>query len=651
MNNIIRIRYRKDIQILRAIAVISVVLFHIDKSVFKYGYIGVDIFFVISGFVISNIIYSKLSKNEFKLKEFVFMRFKRIIPALISYLLFVQIVLFFNVDHQNVIQNTKTSLYSILLLANIHISQYIEYFTVDSSKNLVVNLWSLSVEEQFYILFPLIAILLKKVKISTQSIIYLLIISISLFSINEIFFLNIGLLQKIFLNYENFIFYSPITRVWEFILGVLAMFTNSKLTNTKNLNKFIGLSLYLLLISSLLLNLSTSNNFINVVIANLTTFLLLSFEMSDQYKNKTYLKFLIFTGNISYSLYLFHQGVLAGIRNHNYYSTYLGNYIDLNNWIILTFVIIVIYLISTLNYYLVENRYRKISTPSLKEFKSLILLFIITLSSILVSLNTNGYSFRHTDLVSFNNKVPSIQYLNGTNYLLQDGNQCLNRSKTEDLCKFETSETNKKIYVVGDSMISSLVSGFLNNKINNDYTIIESTKGGCALLINTCDFFMGSERFNTLVDVENSIFILGGRYQNHLNEDTSVLEFEQKLIETIKLLNSKGNLVYLILPIPEPGINERMYYFKTSEYLDYDYDKWKNSIDELSKLLNKINLENFHLIDIDYLFCNEQKCNFKNDEHYYFIDHVHFSYFGANYVAAEIIDIIENKVNNIGHSS
>lgn len=642
MQKITRIKYRIDIQILRALAVIAVILFHIDKSIFKYGYIGVDIFFVISGFVISNLIYSKLSKNEFRLKEFIFMRFKRIIPGLVSYLLFVQLVLFFNVDHQNVIQNTKTSLYSILLLANVHISQYMEYFTVDSSKNLVINLWSLSVEEQFYIIFPLIAVLFRKIRISLQSIIYSIIIFISIFSINELFFENFSFLQKIFLNYQNFIFYSPITRVWEFILGVLAMFLNQKLIETDNSNLFIGSFLYVVLFYSLILNFSTSSHLINLVIATLTTFLLLSFDSSSLFRDRDYFKFLIFTGNISYSLYLFHQGVLAGIRNHNSFSTNLGNYFDLSNWIVITFVIIFIYTISTLNYYLVENRYRKISLPSVKEFKSFILLFVLTLSTMFISLNTNGYSFRHTDLESFSNKETTFQFLNGTNYLVQDGDQCLNRSKSDNLCKFETSEKNKKIYVIGDSMISSLVSGFLNDSIANDYTIIESTKGGCALLLNTCDFFKGTERFKTLVDVENSIFILGGRYQNHLNDDITLLDIEKQLIETINLLTNNGNKVYLIHPIPEPGINERMYYFKNSDYLDYDYKKWKDSIFELSEMLNKINLENFILIDIDYLFCNEQKCNFKNDKHYYFLDHVHFSYFGSNYVANEIINIIEN---------
>ena len=172
MKAIQRITFRKDIQILRGVAVISVILFHLDKNIFKYGYIGVDIFFVISGFVISNLVHSKISENTFNIREFYFMRFKRIVPALVSYLLFVQVLLYFNLDFQNVIQNTKTSLYSLLFLANVHISQYLEYFTDDSSKNLVINLWSLSVEEQFYLLFPFAAIVISKYRLIDNNLIY-----------------------------------------------------------------------------------------------------------------------------------------------------------------------------------------------------------------------------------------------------------------------------------------------------------------------------------------------------------------------------------------------------------------------------------------------------------------------------------------------
>ena len=120
MVKISKSKFRNDIQLLRGIAVFSVILFHIDKTFFKYGYLGVDVFFVISGFVISNLIYSQISE-KFSFKKFFFFRFKRIIPALVSYLIFVKVVIFFTLDHQNIVDTTKTSLYSLFFWKYTHI--------------------------------------------------------------------------------------------------------------------------------------------------------------------------------------------------------------------------------------------------------------------------------------------------------------------------------------------------------------------------------------------------------------------------------------------------------------------------------------------------------------------------------------------------
>ncbi len=646
MQKINRINRRIDIQALRGIAVISVVLFHIDKSIFKYGYIGVDIFFVISGFVISNLIYSNLSSNTFKIKNFIFMRFKRIVPALVSYLFFVQIVLFFNVDHQNVIQNTKTSIYSLILLANVHISRYLEYFTQEGTKNLVINLWSLSVEEQFYLFFPFFAILIRKVKIANQLFIYIGLVILSIISINYLFFESFTIFERIFLNYQNYVFYSPITRVWEFLLGVIGMFLNQKTIDKDYLlgTKKFGIFFYILLIFSLYSNTLPLSNFARLLFANVVTLTILVFNFDLIFKNKSYFKFLVFTGNISYSLYLFHQGVLAGIRNHNHYATFNSSlYLDLNNFFILFLVIVLIYFISIINYFLIENRFRLLKTPSIIEFKNFIFLLLFTLTFMFVAINTNGFSFRHNDLNSFNQEKSKIEYVNGSNYLMQNGKQCLNRSSTKDFCRFEIDKSNKIIYVIGDSKISSMVGGFLNYDINQNYTIVEATKGGCALLLNTCDFYEGSKRFESLSNVYDSIFVIGGRYQNHINENTSIDDIQKSLIETITLLTNNGNKVYFLTPIPEPGLNERMYYFKNGEYLYHDYENWKESVSDIMFMLNKINVENFYLLNLDYLFCNQYECNFKSEKNYYFLDHVHFSYFGSKYVANEIINYIENN--------
>jgi peptidoglycan/LPS O-acetylase OafA/YrhL len=641
-----RISFRNDIQILRGIAVISVILFHLDKNIFKFGYLGVDIFFVISGFVISNLVYSKLADKTFSLSNFFFMRFKRIVPALMSYLLFVQILLYFNVDHQNVIQNTKTSLYSLLFLANVHISQYLEYFNDDSSKNLVINLWSLSVEEQFYFVFPFVAIFFSKYKYKKQLILYSLLIFSSFFSMTYNFYDNVNFLKDIFLNYQNYLFYSPFTRVWEFILGVLAMFLNNLYLENKlitNLKKF-GSILFLFLIATIYLDFIHINVLLRMGVANFITFMILIVNIQFKFKRNLFIFFLIFSGNISYSLYLFHQGILSGIRNHNKFTTTDSSlYIDLKEPSFLIVIILAIYLISYLNYLLIENKYRKIQSFSFNSFKMFFILSFLTITFSLIALNTNGYSFRHTDLKSFNQQNSNIQYLNGTNYLTQDGSQCLNRTNLNSFCAFESKKSTKKIYIVGDSMISSLVGGFLDKSVQSEYNIIEVTKGGCPLLLNTCDFYKGSQRYNSLTEIENSVFILGGRYQKQINLHSEKPTLENNLKETIQLLTKKKNRVYLVSPLPEPGINERMYYFKNNKYLNHDYNQWKASIFEFEQMTNKIDTDNFTVINLEYLFCNNEICNFKTDEHYYFLDHVHFTYFGSKYVATEIIKLIDEN--------
>mgnify|MGYP001227606213 CR=1 FL=1 len=641
-----RISFRNDIQILRGIAVISVILFHLDKNIFKFGYLGVDIFFVISGFVISNLVYSKLADKTFSLRDFFYMRFRRIVPALISYLLFVQIILYFNVDHQNVIQNTKTSLYSLLFLANVHISQYLEYFTDDSSKNLVINLWSLSVEEQFYLLFPFVAIFFSKYTTKKQLILYSLIIFSSFVSMTFIFYDTLSFLEKIFLNYQNYLFYSPLTRVWEFILGVFAMFINNLYQEKKLTENFksFGSILFLFLIAAIYFDSIYIKDLIRMIAANLITFIILIVNIEFKFKKNLLIIFLIFSGNISYSLYLFHQGILSGIRNHNKFTTSEGTlFIDLEEPLFLTIVVLSIYLISYLNYLLIENKYRKIQNFSFSSFKVFFILSFFTISLSLTALNTNGYSIRHTDLKSFNQNNSNIEYLNGTNYLTQDGSQCLNRSKLNSFCSFGSNESNKKIYIVGDSMISSLVGGFLDESVQSEYTIIEVTKGGCPLVLNTCDFYEGSQRYNSLESIENSIFILGGRYQNQTNLNGDPLTLENNFKDTIQLLTKKKNSVYLVSPLPEPRINERMYYFKNKQYIKHDFKEWKKSVFEIEKLINKIDIDNFTVINLEYLFCKDEECEFKTSEHYYFLDHVHFTYFGSKYVASEIIKFIEDS--------
>ena len=112
------------------------------------------------------------------------------------------------------------------------------------------------------------------------------------------------------------------------------MFLNQKTIDKDYLlgTKKFGIFFYILLIFSLYSNTLPLSNFARLLFANVVTLTILVFNFDLIFKNKSYFKFLVFTGNISYSLYLFHQGVLAGIRNHNHYATFNSSlYLDLNN--------------------------------------------------------------------------------------------------------------------------------------------------------------------------------------------------------------------------------------------------------------------------------------------------------------------------------
>ena len=110
------------------------------------------------------------------------------------------------------------------------------------------------------------------------------------------------------------------------------------------------------------------------------------------------------------------------------------------------------------------------------------------------------------------------------------------------------------------------------------------------------------------------------------------------------LLTKNNNKVYFIHPLPEPGINERMYYLKNKKYFDQSSNNSIKSVTDISLLLENINIKDFYKLNLDYIFCSFESCNFKSEYHYYFLDHVHFSYFGSNYVANEIIKKLENNI-------
>lgn len=207
--NISHIKYRADIDGLRSIAVLSVVAYHAFPFWIPGGFVGVDVFFVISGFLISSIIFENLRKGTFSFLDFYARRVMRIFPALLLILVASYIFGWFNLLGGEFAQLGKHSAAGAGFVSNLVLYSESGYFDISAELKPLLHLWSLGIEEQFYIFWPLILWVLWKLKFDFLTNILIMI----LFS----FSLNIwGITQD-----STATFYSPITRFWELLVGCL----------------------------------------------------------------------------------------------------------------------------------------------------------------------------------------------------------------------------------------------------------------------------------------------------------------------------------------------------------------------------------------------------------------------------------------------
>ena len=162
------ISYREDIDALRGLAVLLVVVYHAFPELIPGGFIGVDVFFVISGYLITSIIFFSINNNDFSLKEFYARRIRRLFPALITVLLAVLIfgwLVLFPEEYEHLGRHVTRS---VIFLLNFRLINEINYFDVESHYKPLLNLWTLSIEEQYYLFWPLIILFFFKIKKKSQ---------------------------------------------------------------------------------------------------------------------------------------------------------------------------------------------------------------------------------------------------------------------------------------------------------------------------------------------------------------------------------------------------------------------------------------------------------------------------------------------------
>lgn len=306
MHSLTHPKYRPDIDGLRAIAILFVVLFHIGIT--KGGFIGVDIFFVISGFLISSIIFNNLDSNSFSFWQFYERRVRRIFPALLVVFLFCLAFGWFVLFADEYKQLAKHVFRGSYFVSNFTLLRESGYFDNAAETKPLLHLWSLAIEEQFYIVWPLLVFLFWKKKKHDQLLkaIILIILASFVYGLWAVY------------HDKTLSFYSPLTRFWELLIGALLAYIKiyrkdflRPLSHKKtNLISFIGITLIALAI----LFIGKDEPFPGplALIPTIGTAMII-FAGKETFINQKILgnKVLIWFGMISYPLYLWHWPLIS----------------------------------------------------------------------------------------------------------------------------------------------------------------------------------------------------------------------------------------------------------------------------------------------------------------------------------------------------
>ncbi|WP_158960403.1 acyltransferase family protein [Myroides fluvii] len=365
-------QYRQDIQGLRALAVLFVFIFHLHPSGLGGGFIGVDIFFVISGFLVSSIILDKKEKGTFNLFDFYLGRIKRIMPIFLLFLAavgFAGAMLYIWVD---ILHLRSSMLMAGLFNSNNYFAQLDTYFGASNQENPLLHTWTLSIEMQFYLLLPLFLLFIRRQLLFPVCMALVLVL------------LGYSFYASLYLNQQSEMYFSLLARIPEFLIGTIfalrAATIQAWMGNYQNSMAWIALGG--IVICGMAFSEQTLFPGVWVVIPCLCTGILL-LTTSTQVNALFSTRWMVHVGELSYAIYLWHWAIMAFVRYYTMETTF--SVLQMIGITALT------YALSWLSYTYVEKRYRTYSTRVfLPRFVGLGVLYLVAGAGIY---RINQYAF------------------------------------------------------------------------------------------------------------------------------------------------------------------------------------------------------------------------------------------------------------------
>jgi peptidoglycan/LPS O-acetylase OafA/YrhL len=628
------INYRPEIDGMRALAIISVVIFHAFPTKLPGGFIGVDIFFVISGYLITTIILKGLIKGNFSFTTFYIRRIKRLLPSLLIVLIASLILGWYSILSDEYMQLGKHAMAGIGFVSNLMLISEAGYFDNSAHSKPLLHLWSLAIEEQFYIVWPAFLTIIWRLKLPLSIAISILIILSFIFNIE---FFSIDTIVA---------FYSPITRFWELLIGAsIAYFTlfhsqyififqsNYTISNTLSFtglftiilglfiidkdNLFSGYWALIPIIGSSLIILSGSKPILNrVILQN---------------------KLAIFFGIISYPLYLWHWPILTFLR--------IIKRDENPDKVLIIFALILSISFAWITYWFIENRIRY-STG----YKFIPLLFALSIITFLAGFITyQNYGFTERKAVTSSDFSKKVQYqFMGPHWIYSVNKKCLKDYKydeQDDLAWWfciKNKDNSPSILLQGNSFANQLYPGFSTSDALSHHTILS---------IGTCSV----DQVGTDVDPRNPCYGNGAKKQkdfiNNIISRTTSLKYViidglkpkptesniDALVKQITWLNDKGLEIIIFVPHLRPNFDPKECFkspfrSKTRDCL-IPYQDWEKLLDNFKPTIDaiKMSFPNILIFDQNIVYCDrkDNKCSFVHEGIPLVRDYSHISEYGS----------------------
>lgn len=659
--------YRPDIDGLRGIAVLSVVLYHYNIPYIAGGFVGVDVFFVISGFLITSILLEDIKKQQFSLLNFYEKRIRRIFPALFALMIGTTIIGAIIYLPESYSKYSESLLTSTLFMSNVLFWLETGYFQSAAQTKPLMHTWSLSIEEQFYAVYPILLLWMTS-KFKGAAFWVLAAITLCSFALS--------LLQLSF--DESAAFYLIHTRFWELSLGGLIAFREAPQIKMRIVQECAAFSGFAMIIFSVFfLNQYIGFPGVYALIPCVGAALVIYFGRNTVLQRVLSFKPLLGLGLISYSLYLWHWPLLTFYKYWNIYppdATVVAVLMSLS------------LLMAVLSWRYVEQPFRtkpyKFKTSQIIFYALLAMLMSLAVA-VFIQL-TNGLPQRlPKELQSMLTDEYKWDVLENKDIYTCLGDSRLNPRAAENLdkdilCTIGDTTGDKAQFILwGDSHAETLRPAF--EQLAEEYKI-----GGYYAGFGNCPPVLNLPRYETRSthcrDYNNAVLafierhnirhvIMSARwasitsgviyrsdseYKIFLDEthnlDKNAVVFEQKFNETIALLQSKSIHVYLIGPIPEIGYNVFLYYTHSLLYKGFNMDNLRPSQAQFMER-NKVPLailshvDNTIFIAPHTYLCSSAGCEVMRDNKPLYRDNDHISRYASQYISPVFKPIFEEIKN------